>query len=98
MKLTYFLKNNWLPLAFAVLVGSIIVFPQIFLTIQLGNDYQGINFTQTDSENYYIARIREAYDGHLKIANAEFYEYKDLPYLQPALPEIILASLAKICF
>lgn len=90
------IKKIWLPLVFAFLVGFIIILPQFLLVVQLGSNYQGINITENDSENYYIARIREAYDGHWRVANAEFYEYKDLPYLQPPLPEIFLAAFAKL--
>ena len=94
----HFLNRNWSPILFALLTGLIIVFPQMALIIDLGENYQGINIDKTDSENYYTIRVREIYDGHLEAANPEFYEYKNEPYLQPSLSEFILAFLAKIFF
>ena len=93
-----FFKKHWIAIILAFLTGLIIISPQIALIFELGENYQGINIDKTDSENFYTAKVREVYDGHLKASNTEFYEYKNEPYLQPSLTEFILAFLAKIFF
>jgi len=82
----------------AVLVGLIMFLPQFWLIQDLGDNYTGVYFSATDSEMYYTGRVRDIYDGHFKLSNAFLAEYKDLPYIQPPVPEIITAGLGYLSF
>ncbi|MDD2807021.1 MAG: hypothetical protein PHW95_00670 [Patescibacteria group bacterium] len=85
-----YIRNNWLALAMSVIVGALIAFPQILFIYQAGNNYQGINIFETDAEYYYISRINDVYNGSLTIANPYLEAGKNLPYVQPSFPEIIM--------
>lgn len=91
-----FIKKYFAVIFFACAVGLITVLPQIILRYDLRDGYRGIIITGTDAEEYYNSRIREAYDGHWKLASPDLYEYKYKPYVQPPLFEIFVSSLAKI--
>ncbi len=95
-KIKTLLKNHGLAIVIALLIGLVVILPQVFLLNDLGQNYQGISLAGSDGEDYYSMRVQEAYDGHYKISNPSFYEYKDKPYVQPPLPEITTAVMAKI--
>ncbi|MEW6610022.1 MAG: hypothetical protein AB1352_00120 [Patescibacteria group bacterium] len=80
----------------AFCVGMVTVLPQVMQRIEEGNAYRGIVMRGTDTEEYYLIRIREAYDGHLTLASPDLYEYKQAPYVQPPLPEIVMAGAARV--
>jgi len=92
------IKRHYTVIILAVLVGLIMSLPQFLLKQDLGKDYAGVYFSATDSEMYYTGRIRDIYDGHFKLSNAFLAEYKDLPYIQPPVPEIITAGLGYFSF
>jgi len=79
-----------LAIILALLTGLMVVFPQLLFLYQSGEQYQGINIFETDSEYFYVSRIREVYDGHYKIANPILAEGKNLPYAQQPLSELIV--------
>lgn len=82
----------------AIVIGIIMILPQFFLMFDLGKSYQGISAQTGDQEAHYLARVREIYDGHLRTAGTFLTEYKNGPYLQPPLPEIMIAAIGKIFF
>lgn len=82
----------------SIIVGLVVVSPQLFLRFELGERYRGIILTGTDSEEFYLNRIREAYDGYYSLSSPEIADYKNGPYAQPAMGELIEALLAKIFF
>ena len=92
------LRRHYAVIILAVLAGLIMSLPQFLLKRDLGEDYAGVYFSATDSEMYYTGRIRDIYDGHFKLSNAFLAEYKDLPYIQPPVPEIITAGLGYLSF
>lgn len=91
-------KRHYFILFFAVAAVAVICLPQIWLQQDLGDDYQGVYFGGNDSETYYAGRIHDVYDGHPGLGNAFTVEYKDSAYIQPPLPEIILAGLGYLSF
>jgi len=94
-KIKIFFKQHYAAFIFAILIGIVIVFPNFLFIYQAGNQYKGFNMFETDAEYYYIARIREVYDGHYKLSNPILSAGKDLPYLQPPLPELIMGFTGK---
>lgn len=86
-----FLKNNYLILVFALLVGIVSVLPYIMAPIQLGSDYKGIPFIYQANEDVYLARIREVIDGHYSVASTFFYEYKNWHTILPPVGEYLYA-------
>ena len=59
-------------------------------------EYHGISIMGPDAETYYAARVREVYDGDPTAASAFYGGNKDVPYLQPPLPEMTIAYPAKL--
>ncbi|MBU4511766.1 YfhO family protein [Patescibacteria group bacterium] len=76
-------------------MNVLIVGPHFLFRWQAGEVYGGFDMLGGD-EYYYAARVREVYDGHLRIANPFLAEGKDLPYAQQPLPEIIMALTGRI--
>lgn len=77
------LKNtfarHWFAIALALLVGLITIGPNLLFTQSLGERYQGLHIMKADSEPYYVARIKEIYEGN-GMSNTFIYEHKnDLP-------------------
>lgn len=89
-----FISKNFQAFIFALLVGCITSLPQLLIMHEPG--YRGIAITGSDSEEYYNGRVREVYDGHYSIANHDLYEYKNKPYVQTPLPEIMVAIVGRI--
>lgn len=98
LALIQILRRHIGALLLAGTVAGLLILPQHLLKREAGSSYRGILFTASDSELYYDARIRDVYDGHFKLANAFAAEYKNLPYLQPPLPEWITAAVGFLSF
>ncbi|HWQ99454.1 MAG TPA: hypothetical protein VN397_01245 [Candidatus Methylomirabilis sp.] len=77
----------------SVLFGIICLFPTIAMRVDPSTEFHGIEMQATDAEYHYVARVREVMDGSRKTSNVFYAGNKDQPYLQPALPEIVIASL-----
>ena len=94
--ITNYLKKHWGALGLAVVVGLIMVGPQIVFISSLGEQYQGLYLTGTDSEAHYLARMQEFYDGN-GLGNALLYDYKnDFPSTFFTISESILAFPGKL--
>lgn len=94
--LVIFLRHHWLALFGALIVGLVMVLPQVMFIVQSGDQYRGINIFETDAEYYYVSRIHEVYDGHYAIANSILAQGKDMPYVQPPLGELIVGGVGKL--
>ena len=94
--MTLFFKRHGLIFVLAFLVGSLIVFPNIFAVNRLGSDFKGIFPAFNDDEFHYLGMIREAYDGHYSLGNVFSGEHKDAPSLTQPLAPIIFAFFAKV--
>ena len=94
--MTLFFKRHGLIFVLAFLVGSLIVFPNIFAVNRLGSDFKGIFPAFNDDEFHYLGMIREAYDGHYGLGNVFSGEHKDAPSLTQPLAPIIFAFFAKV--
>ncbi len=90
------IKNNWIAITFAVLVGLIYLAPNLFFIISLGDRYQGIPMLQTANEDFYIARIQEIVDGHPGLGSFALYEGKEQSSLTPPVAEIFYALPALV--
>lgn len=85
------IKEHYLAILVAVLVGLIYVAPNIIFIFSLGDKYQGIPIIGTSDEDFYLARIQEIIDGHPAVGSAVFWEYKDRPAICPPLGEFFYA-------
>ena len=89
-----FFLRHWPALVSAIVVGLILVSPQIILQWRLGNDFHGVYIGGIDAEQYY-PRVGEAYQGNVRIASPSLAEYKDAPYTITPLPELTLAAVGQ---
>ena len=90
-------SHRW-AILFAILTGIIIAFPQFYFRYDHKDIYSGIDLMGTDAEIAYWSRVQEVRDGYFSLGNVYSTEGKNLPYLQPPLSEIIVASLGKSLF
>lgn len=85
------LKEQYLSIIFAFVVGIIFLAPSIIFIVSLGDDYHGIPMMATANEDSYLARIQEILDGHPLLGSSFFYEYKDEWPLTPPTGELLYA-------
>lgn len=78
-----------------MLIGLVSVLPQIMFVFKAGDSYRGINIAATDAEDFYASRIRDVYDGHYLIGNSFLQSGKNLPFIAPFLPELIIGSVGR---
>lgn len=103
-KIKLFVRDNYLVILMALLVGIIYIAPSIIFILSLGDSYRGIPMMQTDNEDTYLGRIHEILDGYPTVGSFSFFEYKNQPPLSPpggeffyALPSLMLGvSLVNI--
>jgi len=90
-------KNHWFILIPAILIGFLIALPTISSIFKIGlNNFKGIYPIFSDDEDYYLAYSQDVIDGHFQGGNIYLSEYKNQPYIQPPLAEILFAFEAKL--
>lgn len=90
------LKNHWPIFILGIAIGLLFIYPHLHLRIIDGKYYKGVDVLGSDAETHYVARIQEVYDGHWGLGQTYLWEGKDLPYLQPPFPELVIATLGKL--
>lgn len=93
--MTSFLKKHGFIFIFAFAIGLLMVAPTISAIIKIGPDFKGVYPMLSNDEDQYLAMTREAYDGHYNFGSVYLKEYKNAPYLQQPLAEIIFSGIAK---
>lgn len=89
-------QEHWRALAVAIVVGAVIVGPQIIFIERLGSAYRGIYMLKTDAEPHYLSRMEAALKGN-GIGNPFVYEYRnEVPSGFYSYSETVLALPAKI--
>jgi hypothetical protein len=90
------IKAHWFALVLSVLVGVVVIAPQIIFVHSLGSAYQGIYMLKTDAELHYLARMEEAKKGE-GIGNPFIVEYRsNVPSGFYSYSETVLALPAMI--
>lgn len=74
----------------------IVLLPQLFQQTDRTYQYQGVDIFGPDQEVYYAARVQEIYDGFTGLGSTFYSAPKDLPSLQPPLPEASIAGIGKL--
>lgn len=89
--------KHWQIFIISFLLGFLVFLPTISSTLNLGlTDFQGIYPVFNDDEVHYLAMTQEVYDGHIGLGNVFYNEYKNRPFIQPPVIEILFASTAKL--
>lgn len=90
------LKNHWLILIFASVIGVLIILPTIVSIYKIGpENFHGTYPILNDDEGHYLAMTREVSDGHPALGNVFLKENKNRPYVQPPLVERLMAETAE---
>ncbi len=96
-EITQILSQHKWAVFFAILVGLIMILPEVYFRYEHQDIYQGIGMHLGGAdEMFYLLRVQEIRDGHFETANPYWAEGKDLPYLRPPLAEMIVSSLGWI--
>jgi hypothetical protein len=85
----------WVVGLVGVLFALAVLLPHILQRVEPDYPFQGIEIMGTDNETYYAARVREVTDGGWPVGNA-YYDQKDVPPVQPAFPEGIIAVTGSV--
>jgi hypothetical protein len=78
----------------SILFALVVLLPHLLQRIDPGYPFEGVEILPSDAEPHYAARVREIMDGFPTAANVFYSAPKDQPYLQPALPEWVIAHIA----
>lgn len=70
--------------------------PQQKLENTLGQKYQGIHFSQTDVDNYYLGRVQKASLGYNQLSSSTLLEETQKPPLIPRGAEFTLGKISSI--
>lgn len=70
------IREHRLGIAFAVFFGLLMALPYMVFPWQIGDAYHGIGRIIADDTLFYLARIRDAMDGYLTLANPYLWEHK----------------------
>jgi hypothetical protein len=79
-----------------VVLAAVVSMPIFLQRIDSQYAYQGIPMMGPDAEIHYAARVREVWDGFPALGDTFFSAPKNLPYLQPSLPEASIAYSARL--
>jgi hypothetical protein len=92
----YTKTNVWWAcvIVLAIIFGALCLLPTALQRIDREYPYRGVTILATDAEAYYAVRTREVADGFPKIGNAYYSSPKDLPTVQPGLPERLIGRTA----
>ncbi len=94
-KIIFLLRKHYAAIFLSLLIGLVMVAPELLFIQQAGNDYRGIHMFKTDAELHYLARMQEVVDGN-GLGNPFIYEYKNnVPSAAYTISETILAWPAK---
>ncbi len=66
------------------------------MRVDPASGFRGIEMSGTDAEIHYAARVEEVKDGFPALANVYYSSPKQQAYLQPAFPEITIATIGGI--
>jgi hypothetical protein len=80
----------------STLFGFLCIFPAVAVRLDHAFGFQGIEMQGSDAEFHYAARVREIHDGFSKASNVYYAGDKSQPYLQPPLPEWVIAQLGSL--
>lgn len=96
-KIIDLLKKHWQIIVLAFIVGLLVVLPTLVSIGKIGaNNFKGVYPAFNKDEIHYLAKAREAVDGHPSLGNVFYYEHKGDPFMQPPLIEIITAGITNI--
>lgn len=91
-------RERVITLITSLVFGAVSVIPNLWLRADAGTAFQGVEIQGTDQEYLYAARVREIYDGSLRASNVYYAGNKDQPYLQPPLPELVIATVGRLAW
>ena len=88
-RISLFLRKHWIGLAAAVLVGGIIVAPNV--VFMHSSEYRGVPMFYTDYENYYVTQLNASYVGCIINCDPYVNEPVYQPFFNASIAEPILA-------
>lgn len=97
-KFKQFINQHYLAIILAVIVGFLMILPQIIFMIQTGDDYAGINILATDSEIHYLARFQEIDEGDWGWDTVFLTFNKKEAYQRPHFGQVLMYSFGQLFF
>lgn len=86
------IKQHWVGIALAIVIGLVTLLPQLFAIAQLGDAYNGLWPIHGSDDMYYGARAQEVIDGHPRLVNPYLAEHKDGQPLQFWIPDYLVTA------
>ena len=96
LKIKQFVSYHYWAFILSLLVGFLMILPQVIFIIQAGPDDAGINILATDSEANFLARFQEMAEGDSGFSDIFFTFNQKEPYLQPPLGEILMYKFGRL--
>ncbi len=90
------LREHWFVFPLAFIGGILVAVPMIVSVLNLGlPGFKGVFPVFNPDKIIYMSMTKEVVDGHPGLGNPFIKEHKDMPFMNPPVSEIFLASIAK---
>lgn len=98
LKIKLFFKRHYLAVILSVLLGFLMILPQVIFMVRTGNNYTGINILATDSESNFLSRFQEITEGDWGFSDIFLVFNKSTPHPRPFLEHVIMYRLGRLFF
>lgn len=93
-----FIRVHYLAIILGILVGFLMILPQVFFIFEMGDDYAGVNILATDAEPNFLSRFQEISEGSWGFGDIFWTFNKERPYHSPYLGHVIMYRFGQIFF
>ena len=97
-KVKKFIRVHYLAIALGILVGFLMVLPQVLFMFEMGDDYAGVNILATDAEPNFLSRFQEISEGNWGFRDVFWTFNKERSYNRPFLGHVIMYRFGQIFF
>jgi hypothetical protein len=89
-------RASWVgPIACAIVVGVLHVYPDVRFRAELGRAYFDVPLMGATDEGLYLSRVKRASLGDWRLGNVTIYEHRDDPWIYGPIGEVIEGRLVK---
>jgi len=97
-KIKQFIVNHYLAIILAIIVGFLMILPQVLFIFEMGDDYAGVNILATDVEPNFLSRFQEISEGGWGFSDVFLTFGESQPYQRPFLGHLIVYWFGRIFF
>lgn len=92
------IKSHKWAIVLAIVVGLLMILPQILFIIQTSSNYSGVNILATDSESTFLSVFQEASEGDWNFSDIFLTSNRSEFYQNPYLGELFMYKFGRLFF